>query len=322
MLDTANLITRDSFDFRQYMNASDPLVNVANARAWKHELMAVLEHGQHIQGTRLPWTKTHDLLRFGGGEVTLWQGYNGHGKSQLLGQAAMWFAAQGERVCVASFEMQPVKTLLRMLRQFAMNGNPGKQAASKMMQWCKDKFWLYDQLGSVKPEILYAVIRYCAIELGIKHFVVDSLMKCVEGEDDYNGQKNFIDMLTALAREYSIHIHVVHHVRKSEDEDKVPGKLDAKGSGAITDLVDQILTVWRNKKKEGAIERAAFAGDAVPEQVQNQPDALLVCSKNRHGEWEGSIKLWFHAPSLQYTADQRNIPVAVDGASKWEARHA
>lgn len=93
--------------------------------------------------------------------------------------------------------------------------------------------WLYDQYGSVEPSKLYNVIRYCVEELKISHIIIDSLMKCVRGEDDYNSQKHFVNMLTTLAHDYDIHIHLVHHVRKAASESYIPGKFDSKGSGAI-----------------------------------------------------------------------------------------
>lgn len=309
------IITPDTVDFRAYMAESEPRAKVLNANAWRSALMDSVKNGSQVTGARLPWAKTHDYIRFRGGETTLWQGINGHGKSQLLGQATIGFAAQGERVCVASFEMKPVSTLKRMLRQFAMNDRPSEAAVNRLMDWAKDKYWLYDQLGTVKPEMIYAVVRYCADQLKIKHIVIDSLMKCVRGEDDYNGQKDFIDVLTGLARDLDVHIHIVHHVRKGENEEKVPGKFDGKGSGAISDQVDQVLTVWRNKKKERAIEKAVAAGQQIDPDIEKSSDALLICDKNRHGEWEGRVALWYHPQSLQYTGDKRCMPLDMVGQS-------
>ena len=313
MTNVVPMITPDTVDFRAYMADSEPRAKVLNANAWRNALVESVKAGDQIHGARLPWSKTHDHLRFRGGEVTLWQGINGHGKSQLLGQATMAFASQGERVCVASFEMKPLSTLKRMLRQFAMNDSPSESSVNRLMDWAKDRYWLYDQLGTVTPEMMYAVVRYCADQLKIKHVVIDSLMKCVRGEDDYNGQKDFVDKLTGLARDLDIHIHLVHHVRKGDSEEKVPGKFDGKGSGAISDQVDQVLTVWRNKKKERLVEKMKREGRQMDEETRSMIDAALVCDKNRHGEWEGSVGLWYHPQSLQYTADKRCIPIDLSG---------
>ncbi len=146
--------------------------------------------------------------------------------------------------------------------------------------------------------------RYCAKEKNITHFFIDSLMKSVSGEDDYNGQKMFVDQLTSIARDNGIHIHVVHHIRKPADESHKPSKYDYKGSGSITDQVDNVISVWRNK----ANERKREAGGIVDEK---DPDALLICDKQRNGEWEGSIGLWFDANSQQYLGNFGDEPLSL-----------
>ena len=108
-------------------------------------------------------------------------------------------------------------------------------------------------------------------------------MRVVAGEDNYNAQKDFVGRLCSLARDHNIHIHLVHHVRKLEDEKKMPGKFDSKGSGAITDQVDQVLTVWRNKEKQKTIEQFTFDKKLLTPEIENKPDSILACDKNRHG---------------------------------------
>lgn len=299
-----NINTFNEVDFERYMLEAEPVAKVLPAYAWQDKINDILINGSVLTGAKLPWSKTHDDIRFRPSEVTLWQGINGHGKSQILGMACLWFIKQGEGVCIASFEMKPELTYLRMLRQAAMTDKPSLQFSDKMLEWSDDRFYIYDHLGAVQPERIYAAIKYAAIELKLKHFVIDNLMKCIKGEDDYSGQKAFVDRICALARELDIHIHIVHHVRKGQSESDIPSKFDARGSGTITDQVDQILTVWRNKKKHEKLR----VNPADPEWVDS-PDALLVCDKNRHGQWEGKVALWHHDKSLQYTPDKRNMPI-------------
>lgn len=310
----SQIINSQDFDFRAYMAETDPKAKVLAAEAWGDDLKRSIEHGDVFTGATLPWAKTHDLLRFRPGEVTVWQGIGGHGKSELLGMACIGFANQGERVCIASFEMKPQATLKRMLRQTAMNGRPSAQAVDRLVEWSRDKLWLYDQQGTISPPMLYAVIRYCADRLKVRHMVIDSLMKCVRGEDDYNGQKDFVDMLGVLAKDHGMHIHLVHHVRKIENEHKVPGKLDSKGSGSIADQVDQFLTVWRNKRKEAVAEKELREMGELSADTMDTPDTLLICEKNRHGNWEGRIQLWHHADSLQYVGDKTRRPIDLIGS--------
>lgn len=309
------IITPDSFDYRQYMTDTDPEAKVLPADVWRDELADIVENGNQIHGAHLPWAKTHDNIRFRGGEVTLWQGTNGSGKSQLLGMACMGFAAQGERVCIASFEMMPKATLYRMMKQGAQNGNPPAQFVDQFIDWITGRMWIYNQMGQCSPKVLAAAIRYCATKLKIRHIVIDSLMRVVAGEDNYNAQKDFVGLLCCLAHDHNVHIHLVHHCRKPADDSVIPNKFDSKGSGAISDQVDQVLTVWRNKKKQREVEQSMSKTGTISPELEGKPDALLVCDKNRHGEWEGKVSLWYHAPSLQYTQDSRCMPLDMMRAS-------
>jgi twinkle protein len=313
----AEMITPDDIDFSFYEHETDAAQKVKPASLWVAELIERLKNPVHEVRSVMPWRKTHLQIQFRPGELTVWGGANGAGKSLVTGQVALSLCSQDEKVCIASFEMKPRKTLERMARQWstynvndpAFYGNDEAKAQfidlyEQFSEWTNGKLWLYDQQGTANAKQVCAVVRYCAKEKGITHFVIDSLMKCVSAEDDYTGQKMFIDELTAIARDYSIHVHVVHHVKKPADEAHKPGKYDFKGSGAITDQADNVIAVWRNKAKESKRD----AGVAVADQ---EPDALLICDKQRNGEWEGKIGLWFDKNSMQYVASAGDSPLSL-----------
>jgi len=209
----------------------------------------------------------------------------------------------GRRVAIASLEMQPVATIARMARQAAGNAVPADRYLVQFVDWLgKRHFLVYDQHGRADWRFIVKVVRYAAVELNVQHFLIDSLMMVVGGEDDYNSQKDCITELCTVARDTGCHVHVVHHSRKLREESEIPGKFDAKGAGTITDLCDNVLVTWRNKRKELDREDALRAGTAFDE--GSESDALLICDKQRHGEWEGRIQLWYDRPSMSY----RGIP--------------
>lgn len=311
----AQIFDDDEIDFSVYEQETEAKQKVKDASIWVQELIDRIKNPLRISRVVMPWRKTHNLIQFRPGEVTVWGGANGQGKSLVTGQVALSLCTQGQKVCIASFEMKPLKTLERMGRQWS-GENPDHPAFygvpeakdhiidvySQFRDWTDGRLYLYDQQGTVNAKQVCAVIRYAAKEKGVTHFFVDSLMKCVSGEDDYNGQKRFVDELTAIARDHHIHIHLVHHIKKPPTEDHKPSKYDYKGSGSITDQVDNVISVWRNKTKEKARE----IGKAVNEA---DPDCLLICDKQRNGEWEGSIGLWFHRDSQQYVGNPGDEPL-------------
>jgi twinkle protein len=298
MLESSFLL--DDIDFSEWEHETDAKRNVKPVGAWVDELINTLRNPDKTRKIHLPWEKARDVFHFRSGEVTLWAGQNGHGKTQAVSQQVLSLLGQDQKVVIASFEMKPVTTINLMARMYA-----GVEALVEILNefrgWAGGRLWLYDQQGTAKTPHVLGMARYAAKELGCGHVVIDSLMKCVQGEDDYNGQKAFVDELTALARDNGVHVHLVHHTRKPINEAHIPDKHDNKGSGAITDLVDNVLMLWRNKAKEDDIK----ANGAMAKKA-SEPDAYLLCRKQRNGEDEPTIKLWFDRDSKQFKGEQHD----------------
>lgn len=285
----------DTIDFSAYYAEPEAKQVVKPASTWLQAVLDRFALPPEQQGTYLPWPKTAELFRLRPHELTLWPGINGHGKSLVLNQVMLCAAAQGEKVLIASMEMRPVLTLQRMTRQATKQREPGPKSIREFYGWSDDRLWLYDHIGSVNWKHLIAVCRWCVANLGITQFVIDSLMRCGIAETDYDGQKAFLDALCNFKNDHPVNVHLVMHSRKKDDEFAPPGKFDAKGTGTITDLADNVLTVWRNKRKEAQRE----LGQMTPEMMK-KPDAMLICDKQRNYDWEGQIGLWYHRDSMQF----------------------
>lgn len=281
-------ILADTIDLSAYLEDKPDGENIRPANYWREQQRQVLRHGgPSKQGAVLPWIKTHEDVRFRAGEVTMWHGQSYSGKSLITSQVAVDLCAQGFRICIASLEMTPTNTLDRMAKQ-ANGGRISEQQLDQFHDWTDEKAWIYDRRGSMQWEKMVALIRYAVDRLDIQHFFVDSLMKCVKNEDDYNGQKEFVNALCAVAQDQMIHVHLVHHTAKPKDVNGVPGRYDAKGSGSISDQVDNCIGVWRNRLEK---------------REDGSPDCLLNVDKQRNGEWDGRISLWFDQDSMSYRGD-------------------
>lgn len=287
-------------ELEPYLDVISPGRNIVSIGHYA-EQVAELIAGKDPGGDRLPWPKTHPNFRFLPGEITIWHGINGHGKSAVTTQCALYLALQGRKSCIASMEMAPARTIERMLKQAAGNSKPTEQFFGQFFLAFCASIWLYNKRGRVDRKFLMAAIRYCAAEKQTSHFWIDSLMKCVPGEDDYNGQKDFIEDCCDIAEETQTHVHVIHHERKTDDENKSGNKMTVKGSGSITDLAHNVIGVWRNKRKEAERENAANPA-ALDEET---PDFLLNCSKQRTLAWEGKIALWGDRESWHFREQSR-----------------
>lgn len=260
---------------------------------------------EKLLGLSLPWSKAGDKFRLRPHEVTGWVGINGHGKTKILSQITVHGIAQDTKWCVASMEM-PAPVLLRSLyQQVSGAAVPPREIFDEVSAFVDEHLWIVNVLGTAKADRLIEIFRYAWKRYGIQHVVIDSLAKCGMAEDDYNAQKAFIDTCGDLAQETGLHINIVMHSRKRHDENQAPNKLDVKGTGAITDMIDNVVSVWRNKPKEEKVAGYEYKHEAVPESVRGKPDCVLQVHKQRHYDWEGKLYLWYRTDIHQFL-DQKD----------------
>lgn len=249
-------------------------------------------------GLKLPWRKTFNTIRLRPAEISVWAGINGHGKSIALSHVAVEAVARGEKVCVASMEMKPRKLGRKLYQQVIGHNAPSSQEAGCAKEFLGARLWLFEAYGTAKATRIIEVFTYARKRYGITHFIIDSLAKCGFAEDDYNGQKTFVDKLMEFAGQHEAHVHLVVHMRKRDSEDSIPGKLDIKGSGAITDMVDNVFVWWRNKAKE----------QGVAKKMTTDADAVLNVVKQRETGIEPMVGLFFHPGSCQFVENAGDPP--------------
>lgn len=246
---------------------------------------------------RLEW------FEFRPGELSVWTGYNGHGKSLLLSQVLLGLMQQGERVVVFSGEMTPERQLKRMVKQATGLDRPTPQFIDSVGGWLTDKMWLFNVVGSAGIERLLQVFLYANKRYGTRHFVIDSLMMTDVPEDGpgaMTAQKEAIRKLCDFTRRNGCHLHLVAHPRKGQDEKNGPGKLDVAGSSKITDGADNVFTVWSARKDEND-----------PDVDPDMPDARLELQKQRNGDAQHyKQSLWFVKDAQQFATSNRRRAVS------------
>jgi twinkle protein len=314
------LLKSQDIDVEKYLKNTDVGQKVRIVSDWLDEITDNYINPPVNDNAKMPWTKTQDDFSFRLGEVTLYAGGNGGGKSLITGQIALHLIKQKRKCVIASFEMKPTSIIHRMLRQFAgefiddplTNDREKyiKGLTQRFNQFAGEHLYIYDQQGSTTPNQTIAMARYCAVELGIEHIFIDSLMKVCNAEDNFNEQKYFVDELTALARDHNVHIHLIHHIRKLQSEEIQPGKNDIKGTGAITDQVDNVFLMWRNKQKENRKRN----GEKYEEDL---PDAYLMCEKQRNGEAQEMYGLYYHQSSQQFIETWGGATMDFDNKGKF-----
>ena len=227
------------------------------------------------------------------GELTIWTGINGHGKSTLLFQVGLEACAAGMPVAVASMEMPARKLLAQAVKlcsdpKWKMD-QMTKPRVESVLESLVGRIWIFNVLGTMPRLKLTELMAYSVARYGVKMVIVDSLMKLDVGVDDYDAQRMAINDLKAFAEEHQIHIHLVCHPRKQKDETVPAGKMDISGSGDITNGADNVLSVWRNKAKEKKRE----AGELADAEDMTTPDSICYQQKARWAGDEHTVPLWF-----------------------------
>lgn len=291
----------DTIDWASYAKSTEARVKVKAASVFTDELLAEFTpRDPKHKPPEMFSTKLRGRIEFRPGELTAWAGYNGHRKSMFTGQVALDLMTAGYRTLLMSFEMQPSRSLARMARQALGLLKPAGVSLQAFSRWTDGRLWMFDHVGRINPEVCLAVLRYFAEELKGQQVFVDSMMMVCGSEESMDEQKQFVTDLVRTAQETGLHIHLITHCRKPQNgETSPPTKYDLRGSAAISDQAHNVVTVWSNKDKHLALQKDPT--DAV---ALAKPDARVAVEKQRNGEWEGAVALWWDAASLRFCDDR------------------
>lgn len=240
------------------------------------------------QGIPLPVTTNADGFSLRPGEMSIWAGYNGHRKSQLVFQTAQEAAAYHDhRVLFAELEM-PIDALgERLMRSALTISRPGVRELDDYLAWAHGKLWVYNAIGKLKIRRFLDVLEYAIDRHGIAFAAVDSLSRFTK-YDDYAEQFDVASEMQTFAVQKRIHIALIHHITKTDSEDQIPHKLIVRGAGGIVDATDSLLIVWKNtvKARAKAKTKNNESLTRAEEAAIKDPDGLLVLEKDRNGKDE------------------------------------
>ena len=248
-------------------------------------------------GYKLPFSQVGTSFVFRQGEVTLLSGLNSSGKTAGVGQMVVNVMMQGGGVCIASMEGQPKKWAANMLRQYCfMSEIPvpsAKPDFDLIWDWFHQLMFTYDNPGRGVCKDILEVFKHTRRRYGVGFFIVDNLTAVDVALDDYEGQRNFMQNLVNFAKTQDAHVLCVAHQRKP-GIGEASNRYSIKGSGALSDLADNVIIWERNKAKEKAERDRDGSYDF------NKPDALMSVDKQRETGVEPDFGLYFDYDSKTF----------------------
>lgn len=239
-------------------------------------------------------------IAFRRGELSLWTGHSSHGKSSLLNQVMIEACRAGLKVAIGSFEMKGEVNLMKMICSLALKERPVREEIDILLDWLSGKMWIYNIVGEINQTKLTELMSYSLKRHDVSHFVIDSMMKCDVDLDDYTGQKKFLNFIHTFAIHSNVHVHVVAHPRKDKDESAAPGMMDVNGGASVVGQPDNVISVWRNKKKEERLQEPN--GDT--ETNRSATDTIVYIRKQRFNGFEFKVPLRYASAVNRFTADK------------------
>ncbi|WP_375615437.1 toprim domain-containing protein [Bartonella sp. AC10YNML] len=255
------------------------------------------EPEKHL-GYTVPYPKLKDKVHFRPAELTLWSGASGAGKSQLLSDCIPHWIAQNSRLCLASLEMKGEQSLRRLTKQTGGLEQPTKETIERILHFLDEGLILYEHVGKSSVDTLLDVFDYCRARYGCDQFIIDSLMRLGIASDDYARQEQAVYKMVDWAVLNSVHIHLVAHARKSGLDKDIPSTEDIKGASEIGANAFNIITIWRNRPLEDKIFAASLAQEKAD--LAKRPGVIMNIAKQRSGDFEGKIGLWFDPQTYRY----------------------
>ena len=247
------------------------------------------------------------LIGMNKGELSIWSGGNGSGKSTMLSQLALETVERGFKVALFSGELtgNRAKSWLHLQaagRDYTRLSENGvsyyvpRKEAKMIDEWTADKLWIYNNDYGAN---VFNVLN--EFQLHMEHhptdvIIIDNLMSLDLSEihaDKYDKQTQLVLQLSALAKQYDVHIHFVCHPRKPNGFLR---KADISGTADLTNAADNVFMMHRvnNDFMRNASE---YLGKGIADRYKDYTNVIEVMKNRDLGVADEIIGLYFEQES-------------------------
>lgn len=318
-------------DYDSYQGCKD--VNEILYRHGQEGIIAVLStmHPQPITGLidlaeikAVQWNKIGRMMSgipgldytTGGlrdGDLTVWTGKRGEGKSSFLNQMALEAIEQDKIVCIYSAELESriIKDQINLCAVGKLNAYTELDESGRLVYrtsakneaaldgWYRRKIWMYDSdsldAEADERKTLLSIFTQAYKKYDCRVFIVDNLMTVMTGakaNDVMQTQAEFLRDLRQFAKKYGVHVHCVVHPRKTPN---VTDSDEVGGMSAITNYACNIFCVSKLNAVSGG-----YIGSGTKAEVKPYNAEIKVLKNRGHGE-TGTIQLMYDINVRRFT---------------------
>lgn len=228
------------------------------------------------------------------GELTVFTGPTGCGKTTVLSQISLDYAMQGVRVLWGSFEIRNTRLARVMLQQVAMQPlcdesagaarviEPVYEAAAARLRAAPIHFMDFFGSTSVHDVLGAMVAAFEAPGAPRPHLVVlDNLQFMLSGQaagsiDRWELMDRAVAALRAFCNRYPVHVMLVVHPRKELDDTEL-GIASVSGTAKATQEADNVVILQKiGQRRFLDVRKNRFHGELGSVQIEFVPAARMV----------------------------------------------
>ncbi|KYQ94381.1 T7-like mitochondrial DNA helicase [Tieghemostelium lacteum] len=234
----------------------------------KSIIHAELKDPMSVVGKQSQWFPTFNRLLKGHrkGELTVFSGSTGVGKTSVLTQLSLDFCKQGVRTLWGSFELSVPRLAKKMMTQFA---NKNLEKNIQEFPEIANEFnnlpvYFLRFFGSTHVDKVLDAMEYAVYVQDVEHIILDNLQFMLSGQakgvEKFDTMDESIEKLRKFATQKNVHITVVIHPRKQETESTLSIN-DIFGTAKATQEADNVIIFQRTKdQKYLDIKKNRFSG--------------------------------------------------------------
>jgi twinkle protein len=261
-------------DLTALIKSSKPLPHqeIVTFKDLREEVYRELAHPEQVAGVpSITFPSLNKILRgHRRGELTVFTGPTGIGKTTILAQMSLDYLRQGVSTLWGSFEINNVRLAKKMITQFAEKSLEGEESLDTY-ESVADKFsslplHFMRFHGNTGLEAVFDAMEYAVYVYDVEHIVLDNLQfmtptHLVKGFDKFDQLDMSIARLRKFATSKNIHITIIIHPRK-EDDGATLSTSSVFGTAKATQESDNVVILQKGKNyRYIEVTKNRFSGD-------------------------------------------------------------